>query len=902
MDGLLKKFFHEKPSSSVGNEDFNPEYSFAIEYTGPGINYDIPRAVPINIDYIPTASVVVSSSQFRDDVSTLPVIQPIVGRFSRSSSLKANLVISSTSEIQEDGPVCLDANKKDNGKDKCDIIESSGELENFNKLKGRLEGGLESLEIKNEEDFQGYTNSSDSESAESGLSSSSGIFAVRGGEEVENEIQPWHGRKPSAVTFLDPHSSSTISDEAESSQSDAESIHDMPRAERKGKKGSCYYCLKGNRFTEKEECIVCGAKYCIACVIRAMGSMPEGRKCITCIGFRIDESRRNNLGKCTKVLKRLFTDLEVKNTLTREKECEINQIPARLVYINDHPLSRQELLMLRSCQKPPKNLKPGRYWYDKESGFWGKEGRGPCQIVSTHLEVGGRIKRDASNGNTNVCINNREITKKELRILKLAGVPCEGRPSYWVSADGSYQEEGMNNGGKIWDKPTTKLACAVFNLPIPSSSVHSGEEKVDKASSSPEPKMLHKLLLVGHDQSGTSTIFKQAKQIYKVPFSDDERQAIKFLIQRKLYWYISILLEGRERFEEEVLMDEKNKQPVNDPSTSSASGNDVQFERKTIYSFGPKLKVFADWLLQVVVSGYFETTFPAATRVYAQSVEELLKDEAFQATYSRRNELEMLPRVSTYFLDRAVDISSEDYDPSDNDILYAEGISSCKSLSDMEFSFPESRQDSLLDPPYQHDSSIRYQLIRVHPSTLGENCKLLDMFEDMSIILFCVALVDYDEFDEDDNGVLVNRMIASKQLFERIVTDRALSGKNFLLILNKFDLFEEKIIQVPLSQCEWFDDFNPMITPNSTGRSSSSSTTNPSLAQRAFQYVAVKFKRLFYSLTDKKLFVSQTTGMEPENVNAALRYAREIIKWEVDKPNISITEISTASADASSFL
>lgn len=111
-----------------------------------------------------------------------------------------------------------------------------------------------------------------------------------------------------------------------------------------------------------------------------------------------------------------------------------------------------------------------------------QEGCGPSQIVSSQLEVGGRIKRNASNGNTNVCINNREITRKELRILKvviypafifslallnykdvqitqmgscslqMAGVPCEGRPSFWVSADGSYQEEGMNNGGKIWDK------------------------------------------------------------------------------------------------------------------------------------------------------------------------------------------------------------------------------------------------------------------------------------------------------------------------------------------------------------------------------------------------------------------------------------------------------------------
>lgn len=369
MAGVLKKFFHEKDSYPVNDEDFSHEYSFAIEYKGPGVNYEIPRAVPINVDYIPTASVV----EFRDDLSSLPVIQPIVKNSRRGSCSSPNSVISST---KEDGAVFIDADRKDNGEDECNInscdgIESSGELENFNKIRGRLEGWSESLEIKNEEDFQGYSNSSDSESAESGLSSSSGIFAVREEEEVENGIQPRHGRRPSAVVFLDPQSSNTIS-EAESSQYETESILEMPRAERKGKKGSCYYCLKGNRFTEKEVCIVCGAKYCIDCVIRAMGSMPEGRKCITCIGFTIDESRRENLGKCSKVLKRLFTDSEVRRTMSREKECEINQVPPRLVYVNDDPLSRQELLALQSCRKPPKNLKPGRYWYDKESGFWGK--------------------------------------------------------------------------------------------------------------------------------------------------------------------------------------------------------------------------------------------------------------------------------------------------------------------------------------------------------------------------------------------------------------------------------------------------------------------------------------------------------------------------------------------------
>lgn len=38
---------------------------------------------------------------------------------------------------------------------------------------------------------------------------------------------------------------------------DENSVAAIPRAERKGKKGSSYRCLMGNMFTEKEVCIVC---------------------------------------------------------------------------------------------------------------------------------------------------------------------------------------------------------------------------------------------------------------------------------------------------------------------------------------------------------------------------------------------------------------------------------------------------------------------------------------------------------------------------------------------------------------------------------------------------------------------------------------------------------------------
>lgn len=83
-----------------------------------------------------------------------------------------------------------------------------------------------------------------------------------------------------------------------------------------------------------------------------------------------------------------------------------------------------------------------------------------------------------------------------------------------------------------------------------------------------------------------------------------------------------------------------------------AAGDTIQIDDTTIYSIGPRVKTFSDWLLQVMVLGNLETIFPAATREYAPFVEELWNDAAIQATYGRRNELEMLPRAAAYFLDR----------------------------------------------------------------------------------------------------------------------------------------------------------------------------------------------------------------------------------------------------------
>ncbi|PKI54334.1 hypothetical protein CRG98_025270 [Punica granatum] len=919
------------------------QYSFAMEYDGPPVSCDIPRAVPINLGQIPVAAVVAQVSLA--EKLSLPVVQPIVAadslakrfpkkeilsdsRVSPTSVIDNSLECTSKelghSESSTVSPTSVIVTEEDRGNadELSGELSSSGALEfsNGKFVSGELSGAVavavddsnvlgsssvshehlnglfggarsctstiefsdsfdksrESSHVyrvpsgdKGSVDFSDL-NRPDWESNESVLSleyPSSRVSYRRTGD-CSNELSS-DARRNVVVTFRDIESEDALDENFGRVAQD--SIRATGGLQSRGKKGSCYRCFKGNRFTEKEVCIVCNAKYCCNCVLRAMGSMPEGRKCVSCIGFPIDESRRANLGKCSRLLKRLLNDLEIRQIMKAEKLCEANQLRPEYVSVNGKPLCHEELIMLQTCPNPPKKLKPGNYWYDKVSGLWGKDGQKPSKIISPHLNVGDPLRADASNGNSQVFINGREITKVELRMLQLAGVQCAGNPHFWVNEDGSYQEEGQKN---------TK-ANSLVGRPVPD---YIGQQ------------ILQKVLLVGHSGSGTSTLFKQAKILYKdSPFTEDERENIKLIIQSNVYRYLGILLEGRERFEEECLLDIGKGQDLDGVEPlGNANG-------KRTYSIGPRLKAFSDWLLKAMVAGNLEAIFPAATREYAPLVEELWRDPAIQGTYKRRNELDMLPSVANYFLERAVDILRADYDPSDLDILHAEGVTSSNGLSHVEFTFPQSSSDDTIDADVsdQHDSLFRYQLIRVHARGLGENCKWLEMFEDIGMVIFCVSLSDYDQYSIDPCGSCTNDMLLSRRLFESIVTHPTFEQMDFLLVLNKFDLFEDKIERVPLESCEWFDDFHPVVGRHRSN--GNSINCNPTLGQLGFHYIAVKFKRLYYSLTGRKLYVSMVKGLEPESVDSALRYAREILKWDEERANFSLSGYSMYSTEVSSF-
>jgi len=97
--------------------------------------------------------------------------------------------------------------------------------------------------------------------------------------------------------------------------------------------------------------------------------------------------------------------------------------------INNHTLTAQEkLTFIQTYGVPPA---PGRFWYDPASGLWGVEGSAPYGMLRPGHNYG-QLSSRASNGNTGVFINGREINLVEAMFYyRLFGRVIPGR--YWLN-------------------------------------------------------------------------------------------------------------------------------------------------------------------------------------------------------------------------------------------------------------------------------------------------------------------------------------------------------------------------------------------------------------------------------------------------------------------------------------
>lgn len=87
-------------------------------------------------------------------------------------------------------------------------------------------------------------------------------------------------------------------------------------------------------------------------------------------------------------------------------------------------------------------LPPSAYWYDSRSGAIGVLGHGIGGFLFPGHDLGA-VPRDASDGNTGVIVNGRELPVAEWAyVSRLLGVQVlPGR--YWIDARGNYGYEGI---------------------------------------------------------------------------------------------------------------------------------------------------------------------------------------------------------------------------------------------------------------------------------------------------------------------------------------------------------------------------------------------------------------------------------------------------------------------------
>ncbi|XP_047313574.1 guanine nucleotide-binding protein alpha-1 subunit-like [Impatiens glandulifera] len=338
-------------------------------------------------------------------------------------------------------------------------------------------------------------------------------------------------------------------------------------------------------------------------------------------------------------------------------------------------------------------------------------------------------------------------------------------------------------------------------------------------------KHIQKLLLLGAGESGKSTIFKQIRLLFQTGFDDKELKTYTPVIHANVYQTIKILYDGSKELAQ---------------NGTDSSKYDVSAENKTI---GDKLSDIGSKL-----------DYPRLTKELAEEIETLWKDVAIQETYSRGNELQV-PDCTYYFMQNVQRMSATDYVPTKEDVLYAR----VRTTGVVEIQFSPVGDNK--------KSGEVYRLFDVGGQR-NERRKWIHLFEGVTAVIFCAAISEYDQtLFEDETR---NRMMETKELFEWVLKQPCFEKTSFMLFLNKFDLFEKKVPNVPLNVCEWYKDYQPV----STGKQE---------VEHAYEFVKKKFEELYFQSTapdqvDRFFKIYRTTALDQKLVKKTFKLVDETLR------------------------
>ena len=163
----------------------------------------------------------------------------------------------------------------------------------------------------------------------------------------------------------------------------------------------------------------------------------------------------------------------------------------------------------------------------------------------------------------------------------------------------------------------------------------------------------------------------------------------------------------------------------------------------------------------------------------------------------------------------------------------------------------------------------RFRLIDVGGQR-SERRRWIHCFDDVTAVIFVVALSDYHLSLEEDPSI--NRMDESLNLFDSIVRCPYMDGTEFIVFLNKVDIFEDSIKNKHIPLSDYFPNFN--------GR--------PYDVETAKLFLCVEFEKVYcmrfgHMDASSKLYSHFTCATNTENI----RFVFEVSSDAIIKQNLS---------------
>ncbi|KAK5660507.1 hypothetical protein OQA88_13055 [Cercophora sp. LCS_1] len=287
----------------------------------------------------------------------------------------------------------------------------------------------------------------------------------------------------------------------------------------------------------------------------------------------------------------------------------------------------------------------------------------------------------------------------------------------------------------------------------------SGEESENKKRSQKIDKDLEedskrlrrecKILLLGSGESGKSTIVKQMKIIHLKGYSEQELYSYRPTVYKNLIECAKAVINAMRQFEIQPQIEEN--------------------------------RAYCDFLLDYTIeSGPQAQIDPEVGR----AVQAIWNDPAKDQLMERQTEFYLMDSAE-YFFQEAHRIVARDYLPNESDVLRA-----------------RTKTTGI------YETRFKMGQLSIHMFDVGgqrsERKKWIHCFENVTSIIFCVALSEYDQVLLEESSQ--NRMMESLLLFDSVVNSRWFMRSSIILFLNKVDIFKQKLGRSPLGN--YFPDYS----------------------------------------------------------------------------------------------